>query len=609
MRPLPLLRLRSVTLAACALLGTAAMSAAQSTPERAEPCALTSVKLSSDEGAPLQTLLLSGGRIEAILAADAALPAGVRKINGEGLIAVPAFVDGFTSAGCETPEPANKDDVPVSVKSNVRIDMREANRKGIEPSFKAVDVLMLKAELQEKYREFGFGALLSSPRGQLLSGASVLATTREAAMRDIVLKEGPLRHAAFAASGSGYPFTLMGYHAQLRQFFLDAGRHTELVARWEAGRAGARPAFDAELDAGRQLLAKEHRILCEADNHRDIERWVRLADEFGLDIAIAGGRDAWRVADVLKERNIPVFMTLNWGEEVDDPDEEEEADAEEEASELIEDGEASDEEVEEVSAEDEIVEEEVSWLYEEPLAVQRENRRLWVLKRDCALRLREAGVTMVFCSGSDGPKDLLKRVRTLVENGFPAEEALAALTTTPAMLLGVEKHAGKLEPGFQAAVALWTEAPTNKDAKVAWLVVDGFPYEFDVEVADEGAPDEGVDLTGTWAVVFDDDGEESPATLTLTMTEEGDVTGDYSAKNEMSPTGSFDGAMTGHVSGSDVKLETTIVLGDIEMVITLTGEFEDDAFAGDMELKADMFNQSMTFKAAREPKQNQEGGQ
>ena len=68
----------------------------------------------------------------------------------------------------------------------VLIDMRQANRKGIQPSFRAAEVFALDDKLAETYRQNGFAALLSAPRGEILAGASALATTRDAAARDVM---------------------------------------------------------------------------------------------------------------------------------------------------------------------------------------------------------------------------------------------------------------------------------------------------------------------------------------------------------------------------------------------------------------------------------------
>ena len=47
----------------------------------------------------------------------------------------------------------------------------------------------------------------------------------------------------FAARGSGYPTTLMGFHAQLRQAFHDARYHALRNARYYAGAADPRAGF------------------------------------------------------------------------------------------------------------------------------------------------------------------------------------------------------------------------------------------------------------------------------------------------------------------------------------------------------------------------------
>ena len=400
--------------AALLAIGLVPAVCAQSAAARPQPYALKNVRLSADEDST-RTILIEAGRIAAILYDTESFPANMRVIDCEELVAVPAFVDAFTGAGCETTAPQADRDDPVPTDANVLIDMRQANRKGIQPSFRAAEVFALEEKRAETYRQNGFAALLSAPRGEILAGVSALATTRDAAARDVMERGEVFQHAAFSASGGGYPGTLMAYHAQFRQFFLDAQRQRELQRRYEEGRPGTRPPFDADLEAAWGLLDGETMLVCEAETARAIERWVRLADEFGITIAISGGREAYKVADLLVERDIPVYMTLDWGEEVKDPREKpkkgkkKEKDPEEEGSEP--DAEQPDTEAPEGEAPDEAEEQEPeegaehaegegeestekgekerSWKYEEPFGVRLEKRREWELRRDCALRLAD----------------------------------------------------------------------------------------------------------------------------------------------------------------------------------------------------------------------------
>lgn len=568
------LALAAAVFACASSLGDVARAQTRVRPER---LAIRDVRLSLEDDAARFTLVLRDGRIEEILDADAATPRGARVIDGSGHFAAPAFLDAFSRTGHETPAPDVDQDKPVDTASDVRVEMRDANRRGIQPAFRAVDALALSPEDGEAWRTQGFGALLSAPTGQLLGGTSVLAATRDAAMRDLVVAPRVFAHAQFSASsasgGRGYPSTLMGYMAQLRQFFLDAQRHAELTRRYDAGRPGPRPAWDAELEAAQEILGGTRRVFCNARSSRDVERWLKLADEFGFEIGITNGRDAWRIADVLAERNVPVILTLDWGDEPDDPD----AGGDEEGA--AEPDEAS---TEEASAE---AEPEISWEYHEPVGILREKRRLWEERRNCALVLHEAGVTFAFGTDQDKPKDLLKHVRELVEIGLPARVAMNALTIRAAELLGVDERLGAVQPGRDATFALWTGDPLSDDAQIAYLFVDGFPHEFEVEEerADGGAgPDEGVDVTGTWEVsMTGDDGETTTATVELTMEEDGTTTGDLSMP---APFGgeTLEAMLEGRVDGSQLVLEGLVGVQDFEFSVTIELELDGDEASGDV---------------------------
>lgn len=468
-------------------------------PSAQEPTFVRDVRLDPEDDATRHSLVLEGGRVVGILEVDAPAPPGSRVIDGAGRLCLAGFVDAFATTGVEVPEPKVDQDRPVQTASDVRVEMREANRKGIQPTFRAATALDL-GDASKAWRETGFTMGVVSPSGQLLAGDACLVVARDAAPRDVVVDAGVWGNASFRASGSGYPSTLMGYITQLRQLFLDAERHSLLVERERAGREGDRPRWDLELEAATRFLGGGERLVCEADTARDIERWIKIADEFGLSIAISGGREAWRLAGELARREIPVLLTLEWGEEVEDPDAKEEEEKDKEKAEP--EGESA--EAEEEPEAEEMPEQArrrgprgrrgkksgdklgPEWVYVEPLEVRRERRRLWEEKRDCALRLQEAGVTYAFGTGGEKPKDLLANVRALVEAGLARDHALAALTTTPARLVGRPSQFGRVERGLGAHLVLWTDDPlTSKDAKAAWVFLEGHAVDLEVPVEDE----------------------------------------------------------------------------------------------------------------------------
>lgn len=611
------------------LLGAANLAphAAQAAP-RPQPYCIRDVALDR-AGEHRGTLILRDGVIAAVLDAAAPAPPGTRVIEGAGLICLPAFLDTFTRQGCTVPQPVPDRDLPPNVLTDVGIDMRLANRKGIEPGFRAVEALAIKKEQGEAWRKSGFGAALVAPGGELLSGASTLASVREAAMRDVVVKSDVFGHAAFTATGAGYPSTLMGYFAQLRQFFLDSQRQIELEQRYEQGRPGGRPPFDADLDAGAALVSGRRTLVCEANSAADIERWFRLADEFGLKLEIAGGIEAWRVRDELARRGVTVALTLEWPKEVKDPrpKKEEAKEPPKEGAPEPEAGAAQEGEAKAASASQaptESVEktaetaekkdaataaaepDEKAWDYEEPYAVRLERRRKWEEQRDCALRLQERDVPFVFGSGLAKPSELLEHVRTLVEVGLPAESALAALTRSAAEFLGVERRLGQVAPGFDATFTLWRSDPlVDKEASAAWVFVDGFPSEFKPEKkAKKGAgPKEGVDPTGSWTIAFvaQEEGIRE-GTLALAMEKDGTLSGTLEVDNPMGGA-RVKSDVKGQVSGDELELECTLSFGQFTIGTTLTATIAADALEGDGSFTGPWGDQPMkqTFTAKRTP--------
>jgi Amidohydrolase family len=590
--------------ALCSTFGPARSARPQAAPAP-QRTLVRQVRLGLAADAPVRTLVLEGGRIQSVLEPGAAEPPGARIVEGAEQIALPAFIDACAPSWVETPQPASERDLPVPLDSGPRIDMRAANRKGVQPSYRAISALAVPADKAKAWREAGFGAVCASPSGQILAGTSALVTARTAAVRDLVVDADVWMQAAFDASGPGYPSTLMGYQAQLRQLFLDAQRHAELTARWKAGRPGARPAFDVELEAALPLLHGGMRLACAAERALEIERWIALADEFDLKIAIVGGREAWRVREELARRSIPVVLTLDWGEEVKDPHEDDakkKAASEEQAQAGGEEGAAQ------APAEAEPKKVEPQRDYEEPLPVREERRRLWEEGRDCALRLAEAGVPFAFGSGKENAAGLAKKVRTLVEEGLTPDSALAALTSQAAAILGAERELGALESGRDATLCLWTKSPFEKGAKLAWVFVDGFPHELDVaeQEADETPPDKGVDASGTWDLTFEGEGDTRTGQAVLEMEKEGPVSGTLTTEDPSG--GKMETEVEGRVSRKQLKLRGTFQAGEVQIEFELTAELSGDELEGESVGKAPMGEFKSKVKGTRKP-QRRNGGE
>jgi hypothetical protein len=590
------------TAALCAASLQLAVAAPQAV-RPAGPLLISDVRLEEDAEAARVSIVVRDGRITQILPAGTPAPAGLRLIEGDGALCLPAFIDAFTNAGCETPEPVVDRDLAPDARADVALGMREANRKGLQPAFRAVDVLKFEDELLDGFRAQGFGVVHSAPDSELLAGQTALVTSGPAAVRDRVLRATVGQSAGLRARGGGYPSTLMGSLAQLRQFFLDAGLHQRRNANPSLGR---RAPYDADLDVGARLINGEQRIWARADARGDIERWLGLAEEFGLKLVIVGGRDAWMVADRLKASEIPVVLTLDWGDEPKDPDdeakpEEEEIGAtpDEVAPEAVE---PEDEESEDESAEDEAAdepEEEDAWIYEEPHALQAERRRLWEERRGGARRLADAGVAIAFGSADAKPKELRERVAELVEAGLDPAVAKRALTVGAADLFGEAERIGAVQPGFEAHLALWTDAPWAEGAQLSWLIVDGESFELAASDEADEAADAEVEATGNWLLEFESN-DRADAALVLTMAEDGTVTGvaKYNAPNG----DDFEVNLQGTVSGDRLSLSATTQVEGFPVEISVDAKIVGDVMTGKTIWKTAGGSESNEFRGERQPK-------
>lgn len=582
------------------------------------------VTLDSAEDAAHVDIRIEGGLITSVTPTKEETLPGAQVIEGGGRLALPAFIDSWTFAGCETPAPEATQDRPVAVLDDVRAAMRVANRKGIQPSFRAVDVLNFGETGAEAHRKAGFGTLLSVPSGQLIAGRGALVTTGNEHVRNLVITPEIFQNGAFSASGRGYPSTLMGYFAQLRQFFYDVQRHEVLEQRRKAGMDDPRSAWDPELEAALKLVGGRELYVVRTRSATDVERWIRLADEFGLRIAIAGGRDAWRHAAVLAERKIPVFLQLDWGKEFLDPKEDEESqekhgdesdekmspemEAEEKTKAstgelaLMADGNADEEDTSSAKDEATVEEEKPSWKYTEPMALRLERRRLWEERRDNAIRLQEAGVQVYFGTGSGNPKELVDKLRQLVEAGLPSQVATDALTKDAARLLGVSKQLGQVATGSAATFCLWTADPMTKDAQLALICVDGVASEFEVkDKADAGTgPADGVDVSGRWDLEVLDEQSPTGAYYVLTMDEDGKVAGTYFMDSPMGEgTASCD--VTGKLSGTNLRLEGALEFGGMSVDFEVDGEIAGGSYKGTNSMVTPWGEETMDISATHTP--------
>lgn len=177
----------------------------------------------------------------------------------------------------------------------------------------------------------------------------------------------------------------------------------------------------ADLEALQPVIEGTTPVLAHVDRASDIRHALALAGEFRLRLIIAGGAEAWMVADELAAANVGVIIaaTGNLPDNFDSL-----------------------------------------------------NARL-----DAAAMLEEAGVAVAFGgdrNASDhNARNITQVAGIAVANGMTWESALRAITLTPAELYGVADRIGSIEAGKAANLVIWNDDPFELQSYPEAVYING----------------------------------------------------------------------------------------------------------------------------------------
>lgn len=338
------------------------------------------------------------------------IPPEATVIEGMGLVVYPGLIDSFTDAGLpptpaalaaaaqqqgqqqqaqQQPTPKNTQEALFQTPLGLNADRVLAQQ--VRPTGKDV----------ETYRNLGITSALTVSRDGVLTGQSVLINTGDS---NIVVKTPVALHINPASVVGGYPSTLMGALAVLRQAFWDADWYKQSWDRFNRNPRGIeRPPYDRVLDSMVPVLQGQLPSIIHADWSAQIKRAVALAEELKLKPIIAGGYEAGSLAAMLKSKDIPVLISVNYARQKPRAGATGAAEFdEEETKEFL----------------------------------------------SNAALLQKAGVRFALQSGfAERPQLFFDNIRKAMDNGLTRDQALRATTLSPAEILGVGNALGSLEPG------------------------------------------------------------------------------------------------------------------------------------------------------------------
>jgi imidazolonepropionase-like amidohydrolase len=423
--------------------------------------ALTGARLVLAPGKVLEngTLVMRDGVIVAV-GTNVPVPAGAKIWKMDGRTVYPGFIDmashlaipaGLMPAPMVTgPANAARPMAPRIV--NGRALASENPR--IRPEQDVSDQLEIRIDEVKAVRELGFTSILATPAAGIFRGQSALLNLNGSDnAKSLVLNARVAQHLANELEfgrGGGYPSSLMGVIAQVRQTFYDAQwyqRATNSKFKQE------RPQLNASLEALKPVLAGRQSVIYATDNEQAYQRIAKIRDEFKLKVILQGNGFEYRRINHLKAGGMPVIVPLLYpnAPEVDNPD--------------------------------------------MALDTSLETLQHWEQAPSNLAMLEKAGLEFAITPAGlkDAKKDFWMRIRQAVRRGLSVEQALAGLTTTPAKLLGEQNRLGSLAPGHLANIVVASGDLFSDDkANIEVSFVDGKPF-----VTEHF---ERFELRGTWNV-------------------------------------------------------------------------------------------------------------
>lgn len=419
--------------------------------------ALTNARLVLSPGNTIEkgTLVIREGVIEAVGAAVTAPPDAI-VLDMKGKTIYPGLIDSYSDWGL--PKPPQRSPGGPGRRPQGQPQQQEEPRgprywnPNVLAHQKADKLFSADEEAAGKLREQGITTVLSVPTKGIFKGTSALINLGEGKPNDLIVKPAVTQHISLQINtmGDDYPNSLMGAITLVRQTFLDADWYRRAQATWSRNPKLERPEVNEVLEALNQPVGA---YVIEAGDELDFLRAAKIGQEFTLPLIVRGSGSEYLRLDAVRATGLPVILPVNFPDppSVENPD--------------------------------------------EAVEVTLRELRLWDEAPENPKRLAEAKIPFAFTSATlKDPGNFLKNVKKAVERGLTKEAALAALTTTPARLFGVENKVGTLSSGKIANLVITDGELFAEKTKIKETWVDGRRYEI--------KPDPLVDVRGKWQVTL-----------------------------------------------------------------------------------------------------------
>jgi len=418
------------------------------TSARVQPTyAIINCKIFPVSGPPIEkgAIVIRDGLIEALGPMEkVSVPEDAEVVEAEGLCAYPGLIDAHTSFFLEVRRPQTPTPGAAAAQPAVKQ----------HPEFEALEKIKPKKTTMDSLHKIGITTILVVPETGIYAGQSVLLNLNGDKVEPMIVVHPFALHVNFTSVRGGYPSSVMGTMAYLRQSFFDTQHYAQHKSLFSGSAKGLkRPEYDPFLETLVPYVIEKKPLVFNCTNQEDIKRAIRLIKEFKLNGYLTGANEAWRVGGLVKQANVPLLVSLDFKPP-----------------------------------------------YTSSYANQGDDLKEKAEKEiypSNAANLHKQGVTFALTSNSiKKTADIMKNIQKAIEKGLPKEEALKAMTLTPARYLGVDNILGSLEEGKIANIVLTSEEIFTEKAQIRRVFVDGLSFE--IKQTPKKAKQTTLNLSGRW---------------------------------------------------------------------------------------------------------------
>jgi len=342
------------------------------------------------------TLLIENNKIIAI-GTTVNVPKNTEVINLSGKTIYPSFIDIYSSFGIED----------LKRKKGSNSPQYDANRKGyywndhIRPETNATNSFKYDNKKAEELLKAGFGIINTHIHDGIMSGTGTLvALDQKGNAATQIIEEKSAQYFSFnksKLSRQSYPGSIMGGMALIRQVHHDADWYNK----------GNIEIKDLSIEA---FLANKNKLnIFNAGNWLNDLRVDKLGDEFGVNYTIVGGGDEYQRIENIKATNTTYILPINFPKAYD---------------------------------------------VENPFQASKvslKDMKHWNLAPTNPSAFTKNNIPFVLTTYKlKSPSDFNTNIQKAIKHGLNKTDALAALTTIPAKLLGKSSEIGSLKKGSYA---------------------------------------------------------------------------------------------------------------------------------------------------------------